>query len=221
MIRFDTRGAAWMAGLMTLSLLSAPPIAAQPEATEEAVSADSSSPETRSAASGPPLTGAEPYYRIGASDVLRVTVWRNPELSAEVPVRPDGRISVPLLGDIQADGFTTAELRDGIAEGLSEYITAPDVTVTVLQVNSKLAFLVGEVLRPTAVPLTRDMRVLDAISVVGGFSPYANRRKIRILRPKPDGSVEEIRFNYNRFVKGNDPGSNILLEPGDTIVVPD
>jgi polysaccharide export outer membrane protein len=190
-----------MAGAMALSLLCASPIAARPGATE--------------------TTAAEAPYRIGASDVLQVLVWRNPELSVEVPVRPDGRISVPLLGDIRADGLTTAELRDRIAEGLGEYITAPDVTVTVLQVNSKLAFVVGEVVRPAAVPLTRDTRVLDAISMVGGFSPYANRRKIRILRSKPDGGVEEIRFNFNRFVAGDDTGSNILLEPGDTIVVPD
>lgn len=212
--------AACLAVATALSLLGAPPIAAQPE---EPAAAPSEAPaaEAPAADSGAAPTGSEPYYRIGASDVLRVVVWRNPELSAEVPVRPDGRISVPLLGDIQADGFTTAELRDHIAAGLSEYITAPDVTVTVVQVNSKLAFVVGEVVRPTAVPLTRDMRVLDAISVVGGFSPYANRRKIRILRPQPDGSVEEIRFNFNRFVKGSDTGSNILLEPGDTIVVPD
>ena len=171
-------------------------------------------------APGPVLSGDSPDYVIEAADVVRIMVWRNPDLSAEVPVRPDGRISVPLLGDVEAAGLTTAALRDGIAAGLAEFITAPDVTVIVSQVNSKVVFLVGEVGRPSAVPLNRDMRVLYAISVAGGFSPYASRRKIKILRPQPDGSVQEIRFNYNRFVKGKDIGTNIPLQPGDTIVVP-
>ena len=160
-------------------------------------------------------------YRIGPADVLGIRVWRNPELSIDVPVRPDGRISVPLLGDIEAAGATTAELRDVIAEQLSEYVTAPDVTVIVVAINSKQVYLVGELVRPTALGLTVDMRVLDAIAAVGGFSPFANKRKIRILRRQPDGSVVEYRFNYNSFLRGNDPGSNIQLLPGDTIVVPD
>lgn len=160
-------------------------------------------------------------YRIGPADVLGIRVWRNPELSIDVPVRPDGRISVPLLGDIEAAGATTAELRDVIAEQLAEYITAPDVTVIVVAINSKQIYLVGELMRPTAIGLTVDMRVLDAIAAVGGFTPFANKRQIRILRRQDDGSVVEYRFNYNSFLRGNDPESNIQLLPGDTIVVPD
>ncbi len=160
-------------------------------------------------------------YRIGPADVLGIRVWRNPELSIDVPVRPDGRISVPLLGDIEAAGTTTAELRDVIAEQLAEYITAPDVTVIVVGINSKRVHLVGELVRPAALPLTVEMRVLDAIATVGGFTPFANKRKIRILRRQDDGSVIEYRFNYNSFLRGNEPGSNIRLQPGDTIVVPD
>ena len=160
-------------------------------------------------------------YRIGPADVLGIRVWRNPELSIDVPVRPDGRISVPLLGDIEAAGRTTAELRDAISEQLAEYVTAPDVTVIVVAINSKQVYLVGEVLRPAALGLTVDMRVLDAIAAVGGFSPFANKRSVRILRRQPDGSVVEYRFNYNAFLRGSDPGSNIQLLPGDTIVVPD
>jgi polysaccharide export outer membrane protein len=172
-------------------------------------------------ASAEPISGSEPDYLLGPADLVQVRVWRNPELAVEVPVRPDGRISVPLVGDIEAAGLTTIELRDRIATGLAEYIAAPDVTVIVREVNSKIVFLVGELVRPTALPLTRDMRVLDAISVAGGFSPFANRRKIRILRPLPDGSVEQHKFNYNRVVKGKDAESNFLLRSGDTIVVPD
>lgn len=160
-------------------------------------------------------------YRIGPADVLGIRVWRNPELSIDVPVRPDGRISVPLLGDVEAAGATTAELRDVIAEQLAEYITAPDVTVIVVAINSKQIYLVGEVLRATALQLTVDMRVLDAIAAVGGFTPFANKRNIRILRRQGDGSVVEYRFNYNSFLRGKDTESNIQLLPGDTIVVPD
>lgn len=183
--------------------------AAEPGATSEA------------SGSGVQLSGDAPDYVIGPADLVRVQVWRNLELSTEVPVRPDGRISVPLLGDVEAAGLTTLQLRDRIAAGLAEYIAAPDVTVMVKQVNSKVVFLVGEVARPTALPLNRDMRVLDAISLAGGFSPFANRRKIVVLRPLADGGVEQHKFNYNRFVKGKDPGSNLQLQPGDTIVVPD
>ncbi len=195
-----------------------------PEAAPDAPDGPGSWQEPGTAAEPAPgaaSPGDEPGYEIGAADVVRVAVWRNPELSAEVPVRPDGRISVPLLGDIQAAGLTTAELRDRIAAGLSDYVTAPDVTVTVTQVNSKVVYLVGEVLRPTAIPLTRKMRVLDAIAVAGGFSPFADKGDVKVLRQRPDGSVEEHEFNYGKFVKGKKPESNLVLEPGDTIVVPD
>lgn len=179
----------------------------------------------RTPAPTPPVedqtAAAREDYRVGPADVLGIRVWRNQELSVDVPVRPDGRISVPLLGDIQAAGLTTGELRDVIAEALAEYVTAPDVTVMVLAVNSKRVFLVGEVVRPAALELNVDMRVLDAIAAVGGFSPFANKRNIRILRPQGDGSVVEYRFNYHSFLRGNDPQSNLQLLPGDTIVVPD
>ena len=164
---------------------------------------------------------ARDEYRIGPADVLGVRIWRNPELSVDVPVRIDGRISVPLLGDVEAAGRTTEELSAVIAEQLSEFITAPDVTVIVLQLNSKQVYLVGGVLRPSAIGLQVEMRVLDAIAAVGGFSPFANKRGIKILRRQPDGGVVEYRFNYNAFLRGSEPGSNIQLHPGDTVVVPD
>jgi len=203
---------------------------AQTEAASAAESAAERAAEPEPAASWPaettqPATGSlagdAPDYTIGSADMVRIAVWRNPELSAEVPVRPDGRISVPLLGDVAASGLTTTELRKRIAAGLSEYVTAPDVTVVVTQVNSKVVFLVGEVARSTALPLNRQMRVLDAIAMAGGFTPFADKGDIKILRPLPDGSVEEHEFNYGKFVKGKKPESNLVLQPGDTIVVPD
>jgi polysaccharide export outer membrane protein len=163
----------------------------------------------------------KPEYVLGQADLIMIRIWRNPELSVEVPIRPDGRISVPLLGDLQAAGLTTLKLREQIAAGLAKYIEAPDVTVIVTQVNSKVVFLVGEVARPAALPLTGEMRVLEAISIAGGFSTFANRRKISVLRPLPDGSVEQHKFDYYRFVQGKNPGSNLELRAGDTIVIPD
>jgi polysaccharide export outer membrane protein len=222
-------------GLVAIGLAAASVARAEteePAAAAEAEGAGSWTEESAAPASLEPapepesapvtdLSGESPNYEIGAADVIKVMVWRNPELSAEVPVRPDGRISVPLLGDVPAAGLTTATLRDRIAAGLSEYITAPDVTVIVEQVNSKVVFLVGEVVRPSAIPLNREMRVLDAIATAGGFSPFADKGDIKVLRPNPDGTVEEHEFNYGKFVKGKKPGSNLLLQAGDTIVVPD
>jgi polysaccharide biosynthesis/export protein len=160
-------------------------------------------------------------YVIGPADILRVQVWKQPELSVEVPVRPDGKITVPLANDVQAAGLTTNEVRDVVSKALSEYVAAPDVTVIVREVRSKLVQVVGEVIRPQTVPLSIDMRALDAIAIAGGFSPYADKSDVRILRPNADGSVVEYRFNYNAFLRGKHPESNQRLHPGDTIVVPD
>lgn len=175
-------------------------------------------------ATPPPETGPmdRADYVIGPADLLRIQVWRQPELSAEVPVRPDGKISVPLVNDVQAAGLTAGELRDVITKSLTDYVTAPDVTVIVREVRSKNVQVVGEVTKAGAVvPLTSDLRALDAIAIAGGFSPYADKGDIRILRPNPDGSIVEYRFDYNAFLRGKNPQGNMRLQPGDTIVVPD
>jgi polysaccharide export outer membrane protein len=239
-MRNRSRGSA-AAGVALVALLAWPVAGgAQTEVEAEAVPVEEAAPESAPAAvaapeavepgaggswpadgAAPAPAAAPPDYTIGAADMVRITVWRNPELSAEVPVRPDGRISVPLVGDVDASGMTTAELRDRIAGSLSEYITAPDVTVVVTQINSKIVYLVGEVARPTALPLNRQMRILDAIAMAGGFTPFADKNDIRVLRPLPDGTIEEHEFNYGKVVKGKQPESNLVLQAGDTIVVPD
>lgn len=169
----------------------------------------------------PPMASRD-VYRIGASDILAVSVWRNPELSLpQVPVRSDGKISAPLAGDVQAAGLTTEELKAKLTEKLAEYVTAPDVTVVVIQMNSQKVSIVGEVQRPGPVPLAADTRVLDAVSYSGGFTPYANKNRIRILRRLPDGTIGEYAFSYDDFVQGETPNANFLLQAGDTIVVPD
>ena len=171
----------------------------------------------------PPPDQAAPAgpYLVGEGDVLAVRVWKNPELSVEVPVRPDGMISVPLLNDVKAAGMTTEELKAEITKRLAEYITAPDVTVVVLQANSKRVFVLGEVQRPGPIPLASQLTVLDALSAAGGFTAFANDHDVRIIRRGAEGQESEYGFNYPRYVSGRAPGTNIVLQPGDTIVVPD
>lgn len=175
-------------------------------------------------APSPPPPDPEPQarhdYVIGIADVLRVTVWKNPDLAAEVPVRPDGKISVPLLDDLQAEGLTALELKEVITQRLSEYISNPDVTVIVKDMNSRRATVVGEVNKPSAILINQDTRVVEAIALAGGFSNFANRKTVKVLRKNGDDWVE-YRFNYDAFVAGKDPDSNLVLAPGDTVVVSD
>jgi polysaccharide export outer membrane protein len=161
-------------------------------------------------------------YTIGVTDVLRITVWKNPELTVDaVPVRADGMISVPLINDVQAEGLTPEELKDVIARELTEYVASPQVTVVVLQMNSRYVSVIGEVVQDTRVPLTRDLRVLEAIAQAGGFGPFADKTDVRIVRRNADGTESEYRFDYNAYIRGRAPGSNIVLQHGDTVVVPD
>jgi polysaccharide export outer membrane protein len=160
-------------------------------------------------------------YVIGVTDVLKVDVWRQPELSVEVPVRSDGMISVPLLDDVQAAGLKPQELKDVIARELSEFVTAPDVTIIILQMNSRFVSVIGEVVRDTRILLTQDLRVVEAITQAGGFTTFADKSDVRIIRRQPGGSEIEYRFNYNSYIRGRAPGTNIPLRPGDTIIVPD
>lgn len=175
------------------------------------------------AATPPPdeVAGEREEYVIGVSDVLQIVVWRNPELSVEVPVRRDGKISVPLVDDVQAEGLTPEELKEVLTEALAEFVTAPDVTVVVQQTNSQTVTVVGGVVRSGQVGLTRQMRVLEAIATMGGFGPFARKDAIRIIRPMPDGTTVEYGFNYGAYSRGKAPDSNFLLQPGDTIIVPE
>jgi len=160
-------------------------------------------------------------YVIGHGDILRISVWKNPELSVDaVPVRPDGKISVPLLDDVQAAGLTAEELKELITQALAEYVANPDVTVVVTQINSKRVFVLGEVVRSGPLALTQDMRVLNAISAAAGFTPFADKGNIQVIRETDNGLVK-YEFDYGAYLAGRDPRSNLLLRPRDTIVVPD
>jgi polysaccharide export outer membrane protein len=169
----------------------------------------------------PEMVNREDYV-IGTSDLLSVRVWKSVELSVEaVPVRPDGKISTPLAGEVQAAGLTSKQLEDVLSTALAKYVTAPHVTVIVLKMNSRHVSVEGQVQHPGVIPLDSDMRVVDAITAGGGFTAFANRKRIKIIRRQPDGSVTAYGFNYDAFVSGSAPGSNGLLEPNDTVVVPD
>jgi len=170
----------------------------------------------------PPDTGAgvrEPYV-IGVTDTLMVTIWKNPELGGQVVVRSDGKISVPLLDDVQAEGLTPEELKEVITEALSEYVANPDVTIIVTGMNSNSISVMGGVVRSGEMPLQRETRVLQAIARSGGFTTWAKKNKVRILRPTQEG-LKEYRFDYRAYLAGKAPGTNLVLLPGDTIVVPD
>ena len=157
-------------------------------------------------------------YKIGAQDVLQIDVWKEPEISRTIPVRPDGKISLPLLNDVQAAGLTSMQLAAAIRDGLTKYLTSPQVTVTVTQINSRRVYLTGEVTRGGALPLLPNMTVLQALSS-GGFTQFAKLKSIYVLRVE-NGQQVKYPFNYKEVIKGHRPEDNIQLRPGDIIVVP-
>lgn len=174
-----------------------------------------SSSATTNASSAP---GAGPEYVIGPDDVLHIAVWKEPDLSATLPVRPDGMISLPLLNDVQASGMTPMQLAGSLTDKLKKYIADPRVTVVVTQINSKRIYLVGEVGHTGAIAMLPNMTVLQALSSAG-LTQFANPKKIYVLRNE-NGKQEKLPVNYNRLLKGQDMSRNYVLKPGDTIVVP-
>jgi polysaccharide export outer membrane protein len=162
-----------------------------------------------------------PAYKIGVTDILQIVVWKNEDLSIRVPVRPDGKISMPLLDDVQAEGLTPVELKEVLTRELAEYVTTPDVGVIVVEMNSQFVSVVGEVGRNAQIALTKDLRVLEAIAAVGGFNTFADKGDIRIVRRRADGGEAEFAFDYTAYIKGKAPGTNIVLQNGDTIIVHD
>lgn len=157
-------------------------------------------------------------YVIGDNDVLTVTVWKEPTLSGTILVRPDGMISVPLIGDIQAAGLTPLHLADAITDKLKKYVQDPNVSVVVAQIHSKVVYLIGEVGHTGPLDMTPDMTLLEAISSAGGLSDFANKKKIYILRDE-GGKRERIPVHYKQALQGN-LSFDLPLKPGDTIVVP-
>jgi polysaccharide biosynthesis/export protein len=177
-----------------------------------------SSPATAAATSAPSAKPTGPEYVIGPDDVLHVAVWKEADLTATLPVRPDGKISLPLLNDVQAAGMTPMQLATSLTEKLRKYLADPRVTVVVAQINSKRVYLVGEVARTGAMPMLPNMTVLQALSTAG-LTQFANTKKIYVMRNQ-DGKQVKLPVNYNKLVKGREMDRNYTLLPGDTIVVP-
>jgi len=182
------------------------------------ISSNPSSPDPSNATSRPVRPGDS--FVIGDDDVLSINVWKEPELSKQIPVRSDGKISLPLAGDLQASGRTPSQLAQDITTKLKNYITDPEVTVIVEQINSRKFNMIGQVGRPGSYPLNVGTTIMDAIAAAGGLRDFAKKKSIYILRQNASGTEQRIPFNYEKFIKGNDPSQNILLKPHDTIVVP-
>lgn len=159
------------------------------------------------------------HYTIGPEDVLGINVWKEPELSVTVPVRTDGKISLPLIHDVPVVGLTPIQLQEELTRLLSKYVENPTVSVIVEEINSLKIFVVGNVNRPGVFDVKREINVVQAIAMAGGFTEWANKRNITIFR-KYGGTEQFIKVNYNKIVSGNHPELNIPLQPGDTINVP-
>lgn len=159
-------------------------------------------------------------YAIGVGDVLEISVWKNPELAVTTPVRPDGRISVPLLGDIQASGMTPLALRQTLTDRFKEFVTAPGVSVVIKEINSRKVFVTGEVKTPGAYDLQPRTKLLQVLAMAGGLTPYA-KKKVTLLRDSRDGRNDRrYELDLDAIISGKRPSDNLVLLPGDTIIVP-
>lgn len=199
-------------GLVIAVLMAVPLYAQDKGKPAQAASADAGSTAHKAAT-------ADPNYVIGGQDVIDISVWKEPELTRTVPVRPDGKISLPLLNDVQAAGLTPTQLAEQITDSLKKFVTNPQVTVIVTQINSQRIYILGEVNRAGAYPLLPNMTILQGLSSAGGFTQFANLKKIYMFRTE-NGKQVKYPFNYKDVVNGKSPDQNVVLKAGDTIVVP-
>jgi polysaccharide export outer membrane protein len=167
-----------------------------------------------------PAKAHDDSFVIGNDDVLAINVWKEPDISRSIPVRSDGKISLPLVGEVQAAGRTPLKLEQDIAAKLKSYIAEPEVTVIVQQINSQKFNVLGQVAHPGTFMVTNSLTVLDALALAGGFRDFAKQKSIYVLRQNADGTQARLPFNYKDVVKGKNPEQNIRIQPRDTIVVP-
>jgi polysaccharide export outer membrane protein len=205
--------------LAALLLFSAGQTPDTQKAANGASGTKSSATATPPVPAGTPATATQEEYKIGPQDVLRIDVWKEAELTRTVPVRPDGKISLPLLNDVQAAGLTPLQLSQVLTDGLKKFINSPQVTVTVSEINSRRVYVTGEVAHAGAFPLLPNMTVLQALSSSGGFTQFAKTKAIYVLRTE-NGKQVKHPFNYKEALAGRNPEQNIELQPGDQIVVP-
>jgi polysaccharide export outer membrane protein len=183
------------------------------------IEAQQPGPASQTAQAAPAGASVPTDYLIGPEDVLGVVFWREEEMSGDVTVRPDGMITLPLLGDLPAAGLRPDALRDEVQKAAAKFITDPNVTVIVRTVNSRKVFITGEVMTPGAYPLTGPRTVMQLIALAGGLTEYADQGGITVMRTE-NGQSRSFRFNYKDVARGRNLQQNIQLQPGDTVVVP-
>jgi polysaccharide export outer membrane protein len=211
---------------VTAALIVAGTLAVSAQTPSPAAPNGAPSPSTPPQAAGVATTPAEDPnavptdYIIGVDDILTVAFWRDQTMTADVVVRPDGKITLPLLNEIEAAGLRPEELRLRVVEAASKIIEGPTVNVIVKQINSRKVFVMGEVVKPGTYPLSQRMNVMQLLAVAGGPTEYANRGDISILRTE-DGQQKRYKFNLNDVAQGKNMQQNIELKPGDTIYVRD
>lgn len=197
---------------------STPPASAAPAAP--AAHAATTKPATATAGTGKSQPAADPEYVIGPGDVLAIDVYGDAELSRTLPVRPDGRLILPLVGEVMAQGLTADGLQDLITERLKKYIESPNVAVMLQDPQSQRYNVLGMVVKPGSYVLNHPMTILDALAEAGGLAPYAHGKDIYVIRKGPDGKEKRIAFNYIAVSRGQHLEQNIALQPEDTIVIP-
>ncbi|MGO9270295.1 MAG: polysaccharide biosynthesis/export family protein [Terriglobia bacterium] len=188
----------------------------QPQQNRSRQAQASRAPASQVAQPAPPSDD----YVIGAEDVISISVWKEPDLTRTVPVRPDGKISLPLIGEVMASGLTPPKLSSVISEKLKAYISNPEVNVIVEQVKSPVFNIIGQVLKPGPYELTRPTTILDAIGLAGGPAAFAKLKNIHVMRTLPDGRQQKLYFDYKAALKGQKMEQNIYLKPGDILIVP-
>jgi polysaccharide export outer membrane protein len=195
-----------------------PPAASMPSAAPVTRAPAPAPGTTPAAGGGGPALSSD--YVIGVGDVLQISVWKNETLSRVVPVRPDGKVSMPLLHDVQAAGLTAMQLRDKISQALAAFMPYPEIAVAVTEVHSFRVSVLGEVQKPGVMSLRGRITILEAIAMAGGFRDFASPSKITVVRTDENGASQTLRFNYNRAVRNSDEEPNLVLRSGDVIIVP-
>jgi polysaccharide export outer membrane protein len=213
-----------LAALLVLGgLMHASPLFAQASKSAPSQSTPAQTkPQTPPAPTAPAQPQGVPTpadYLIGSDDVLSVLFWSEKNLSSDVVVRPDGKITLPLLNDVQASGLTPEQLRKSVMDGAARFVTDPNVTIVVKTINSRKVYVTGQVNKPGTFPLTDSMTVLQMLALAGGLQEYADAEKVLVMRIE-QGQTKSFKFNYKDVRKGKNLQQNILLKPGDTIVVP-
>lgn len=216
----------WRKGILCAAAVFAVAIAASaqgPDTSARAISSPDSARSTANSSTSSVQSSAVNSgkdYVIGPGDVLSINVFNEPEVTGKVPVRPDGMISVPLIGEIQASGQTPDKLQNAIRQKLTDYVKQPSVTVVVEEMNSRQFNVLGKVQHPGSFPLSKPTRVLDALAEAGGFTEFAKSTKIYVLRHDASGSTTKLPFNYKRVSQGEDDQDDVQLQSGDTVIVP-